>query len=189
MSAETISRTIQLILAPVVMFSACSIFVGGVLSHYTSLSDRIRALTRERLDVVHTLLGLPDGPAEARAIAQERLEEIDCQLPDLLHRHQLVHHAALAVYGAVGILVLTMCVIALTATISADWVALLVFGVFLAGVLAMLLGVLLITIEVRGSRRALQYEVQRVVRVTASRDDGSVTHDWGAGDTRLFTRQ
>ena len=30
-------RTIQLILAPVVMFSACSVCIGGVLKHYTSV--------------------------------------------------------------------------------------------------------------------------------------------------------
>jgi hypothetical protein len=34
-SPESIGRTIQLILAPVVMFSACSLFVGGMLNHYT----------------------------------------------------------------------------------------------------------------------------------------------------------
>jgi hypothetical protein len=167
MSAETITRTIQLILAPVVMLSACSIFVSGVLSYYTSLSDRIRALTRERLDVVRTLRTLPGGPAEAGTIGLERLEEIDGQLPDLLRRHQLVHHAALTVYGGIGILIGTMCIIALTATISADWVAVLVFGVFIASVLMMLLGVLLITVEIRTSQRALQYEVRRVLRLAA----------------------
>jgi hypothetical protein len=175
MSAETISRTIMLILAPVVMFSACSIFVGGVLSHYTSISDRIRALSRERLELVRTLRTMQDGPDGVRALALERLEEIDRQLPDLLGRHQLVHHAALAVYAAIGIFILTMCVIALTAAVSADWVAVLVFGVFLAGVLAMLLGVLLITLEIRTSRRALQYQVQRASRLAADPDEVPVT--------------
>jgi hypothetical protein len=162
-SAETVSRTIMLILAPVVMFSACSIFVGGVLGHYTSITDRIRALTRERLD----LLGrVQDGPDDAqRAIIEERLEEIDGQLPDLLGRHKLVHDAALAVYAAIGIFILTMCIIALTAAVTADWVAVVVFGVFVAGVLTMLLGVGLITAEVRTSRRALQYEAARVGRL------------------------
>jgi hypothetical protein len=183
MSAETVSRTIMLILAPVVMFSACSIFVGGVLSHYTSITDRIRALTRERLDLLRALRTMHDGPDAARAIALERLEEIDGQLPDLLGRHQLVHHAALAVYAAIGIFILTMCVIALTAAVSADWVAVLVFGVFVAGVLTMLLGVGLITAEVRTSRRALEYEVRRVARlapdpsavpVTTARAPGTV---------------
>jgi Protein of unknown function (DUF2721) len=165
MSTESVSRTIMLILAPVVMFSACSIFVGGVLSHYTSIGDRIRALTRERLDMLRTLRAMQDGPDAARAIALERLEEIDGQLPDLLGRHELVHHAALAVYAAIGTFIVTMCVIAVTAAVSADWVAVLVFGIFVAGVLAMLVGVLLITVEVRSSRRALQYEAQRVARL------------------------
>ena len=176
MNAETITRTIQLILAPVVMLSACSIFVGGVLSHYTSLSDRIRALSRERLDVVRTLRTMQDGPDGARAITRERLEEIDGQLPDLLGRHQLVHHAALAVYGAIGIFILTMCVIALTAAVSADWVAVVVFGVFVVGVLATLLGVLLITLEVRTSRHALQYEVRRVIRLAPTSSVARATH-------------
>jgi hypothetical protein len=175
MSTETVSRTIMLILAPVVMFSACSIFVGGALSHYTAISDRIRALTRERLDVLRALRTMPGGPDAARAIAVERLEEIDGQLPDLLGRHQLVHHAALAVYGAIGIFILTMCVIALTAAVSADWVAVLVFGVFVAGVLVMLLGVVLITAEVRTSRRALQYEVRRVARLVPDPSVARVT--------------
>jgi hypothetical protein len=171
MSAETVSRTIMLILAPVVMFSACSIFVGGVLSHYTSIGDRIRALTRERLELLRMLRTMQDGsPDAARAIALERLEEIDGQLPDLLGRHQLVHHAALAVYAAIGIFILTMCIIALTAAVSADWVAVLVFGVFLAGVLVVLLGVGLITLEVRTSRRALQYEAARVARLAPVTD-------------------
>jgi hypothetical protein len=175
MNAETISRTIMLILAPVVMFSACSIFIGGVLAHYTSLSDRIRALCRERLDAVRSLRAMPDGAEGARAIARERLAEIDGELPDLLGRHQLVHHAALAVYGAIGVFILTMCVIALTAVVSADWVAVLAFGIFVAGVLGMLLGVLLITIEIRTSRDALQYEVQRVVRLPADPNGRTVT--------------
>jgi hypothetical protein len=176
MTAETVSRTIMLILAPVVMFSACSIFVGGILSHYTAIGDRIRALTRERLEVVRNLRTMPDAPDGARAIALERLEEIDGQLPDLLGRHRLVHHAALAVYAGIGIFILTMCVIALTAAVSADWVAVVVFGVFVVGVLATLLGVLLITLEVRTSRHALQYEVRRVIRLAPTSSVARATH-------------
>ena len=77
MSPEAIGRTIQLILAPVVMFSACSVFVGGVLNHYTSVGDRIRALTRERLELLR---------AGKSTLGLERLDEIDTQLPELLHK-------------------------------------------------------------------------------------------------------
>jgi hypothetical protein len=166
-SPEAIGRTIQLILAPVVMFSACSIFVGGVLNHYTSVGDRIRALTRERLDLVR----VPDDST----LAAERLDEIDIQLPELLHRHRLIHHALLAVYAAIGILVLTMIVIAITASISAEWVGVLVYGIFVLSVLGMLGGVALITVEIRTSQRSLAFEVDRIRRLPAR-----VTESWSA---------
>ena len=162
MSTEMIGRTIQLILGPVVMISACSVFVGGVLNHYTSVGDRIRALTRERLEVLgagRSVLGL------------ERLEEIDGQLPELLQRHRLIHHALISIYTAIGILILTMCTIAVTASIAADWVGSLVYGVFVLSVLAMLIGVVLITMEISTSRRSLVFEADRVRRLPVN-----VTH-------------
>ena len=178
MSPDEIGRTIQLILAPVVMFSACSIFVGGVLGHYTSLSDRIRALIRERIDVLRTLRS---PSSEPDGLLAERLAEIDGQLPHMLYRHRLVHHAVLAVYVAIGILVLTMCVIAVTATLAAPWVAPLVFAIVLAGVLVMLVGVVLITVEIRFSRRSLVFEARRVARLSAGVTAGAVGETNGHG--------
>ena len=130
------------------MGAAQSLHVGG---------DRIRALTRERLEL------LRDGRS---ALSRERLDEIDTQLPELLHRHRLIHHALLAVYTSIGILVLTMCVIALTATILAEWVGPLVYGVFLLSVLAVFVGVVLITMEIGTSRaRRSNRETARVLAV------------------------
>jgi len=157
-TAEAIGRTIQLILAPVVMFSACSIFVGGVLNHYGSLSDRMRALTRERLDLLR---------ANDAGFARERLQEIDGQLPEMLRRHQLINQSLQTVYLAIGFLVLTMCIIAVTATVTAEWVGPLVYGTFVLSVLTMLAGVVLITLEIRLSRRSLVFEVDRVRRLPA----------------------
>jgi hypothetical protein len=156
MSPEMIGRTIQLILGPVVMISACSVFVGGVLNHYTSVGDRIRALTRERLDV----LG-----ARQSTLGLERLEEIDAQLPELLMRHRLIHDALISIYASIGVLILTMCTIAVTASIAADWVGSAVYAVFVLSVLAMLIGVVLITMEIGTSRRSLVFEVDRVRRL------------------------
>src|SRR6266571_1865572 len=172
MSPEAIGRTIQLILAPVVMFSACSVFVGGVLNHYTSVGDRIRALTRERLEL------LRDGGG---ALSREQLDEIDRQLPELLHRHRLIHHALLAVYASIGILVLTMCIIALTATIPAEWVGPLVYGVFLLSVLAVLVGVVRITATNLGPEAAPLY----VLPTLWFRN----TWAWGTPDERPLLRQ
>ena len=155
MSAETVTRTIQLILAPVVMLSACSIFVGGLLSHYAAINDRIRALAHERFELLR-------GPRDDRLVA-ERLEEIDVQLPALLRRHGLVQHALLAAYLGILILVASMCVIALSATVSAEWLVSLVLAMFVVGILAVLLSVVLISVEVRTSQQAIGFEVQRVL--------------------------
>ena len=162
MTAESITRTIQLVLAPVVVVSACSIFVGGLLSRYTNLSDRIRAMTSERLDILRRV---SSAGHEMDKLTVERLREIDVELPDLAHRHQLLHHAVLAIYMAILILVASMCLTAVTALVLADWIMGLILVLFVGSVLAMLLGVALVALEVRTSQRALQFEVRSILGV------------------------
>jgi uncharacterized protein DUF2721 len=159
-TAEAITRTIQLVLAPVVMVSACSIFVGGLLSRYTNLSDRMRAMTSERLDLPRRVSA---AEHDSDVLKAERLREIDVELPDLAHRHRLLHHAVLAMYVAILILVACMCLTAVSALVPADWIMGLVLVLFVCGVLAMLPGVALVALEVRTSQRALQFEVHRVL--------------------------
>ena len=53
MSAETVTGTIQLILAPVVMVSACAIFVSGLLTHYEAINGRMRRMVSERREILH----------------------------------------------------------------------------------------------------------------------------------------
>jgi hypothetical protein len=166
MTAETVSRTIQVILAPVVMVTACSILVGGFQTHYAAINDRLRAMARERLDLLRGLRGEPArGAGEANKLDLERLEEIDHQIPDLLRRHRQVHDAVLAVYCAILLFVASMFVIAYAAAVNADWAATAAMLVFLAGVGALLAGVVFVAVEVRISHRALQYEVGRIERL------------------------
>jgi Protein of unknown function (DUF2721) len=54
---QTAGKTIQLILAPVVMVTACGVLLNGMLSHYAAINDRIRTLVGERLGL--TLLTPP----------------------------------------------------------------------------------------------------------------------------------
>jgi hypothetical protein len=158
MSVEAITRTIQLILAPVVLVSACAIFVGGLLSHYEAINGRMRSMARERLELLRSSTG------EDR-FSTERVSELDVQLPQLLRRHALVHHALLAAYSGILILVASMCAIAFSAVNAADWLVALVLVMFVAGILALLTSVVLIAFEVRTSQRAVTFEVQRVLRL------------------------
>jgi hypothetical protein len=159
---EALARTIQLTLAPVVMISACAIFVGGLLAHYTNLSDRIRAMTAERRDVLRRRPLAMTG-ADADVLSAERLEEIDAELPELDHRHRLVHHSVVALYLAILVLVASMCLIAVASVAPVDWLVAVVLALVASGVLAALVGVALVAVEVRISRRTLEFEVRRVL--------------------------
>src|SRR5690348_9613720 len=158
MSVETITRTIQLILAPVVMVSACAVFVGGLLSHYEAINARMRTMARERLELLRGSIG-------GDRFLNERLAELDEQLPQLLQRHGLVHHALLAAYSGILILVASMCAIAFSAVTAAEWLVALVLAMFVGGILAILISIVLIALEVRISQRAVAFEVHRVLRL------------------------
>lgn len=165
MSAETIARTIQLILAPVVMVSACAILTGGIHTHYAAVNERLRALSRERLELLRGADGMHNvtGPVHD-ALHIERLSEVDWQLPRLLRRHELIHHGLLAIYGAIATFVLSMFVIAFVAAIpSSQALAGTALLIFLAGTALLLVGAVLVCYEIRLSDDAVQHEVKRVV--------------------------
>jgi len=158
MTAETVSKTIQLILAPVVMVTACAILAGGLLTRYAAINDRLRAIVRERLD----LLRAGAGAAQRDAFTTERLAELEAQVPSLLHRHTQARDSILATYGASLVFIGDMFVIALAAATGSDWLANVVLIVFLAGIALLFVGLLLVLLEVRTSHLAVHYEVRRV---------------------------
>ncbi|MGO8950904.1 MAG: DUF2721 domain-containing protein [Ktedonobacterales bacterium] len=166
MSVEIVTQIIQAIVAPAVMMTSGAILIGGMLAIYSSINDRLRLMTRERLE----LLRMPDGSFSATAAmgtayTSERLLELDRQMPSLLHRHLLVHNALLAVFSALGIFVLTMLVIAIAAVSGSTVIASLALIIFLIGTGALLLGVLIMAISIRNSQFALDFEVRRVLKL------------------------
>ncbi len=160
---ETAGRTIQLILAPVVMVTACGILLTGMLAHYSSITDRIRALAAERLSLVLMT------PAEGdQTLARERLTEIDHQAPMLIHRHLLVRHGILLGYTSVVTLVVSMFVIGAAALADSDVLGTVALFVFFAGTAALMVGAGFIAVEVRMSHTSVAYEAMRVFGLDAS---------------------
>ncbi len=162
MQLQTLASTIQLIIAPVVMVSACAILLGGLLSRYAAINDRLRLMARERLDLLRA--------AAQQPLDRERLEEIDDQIPLLVRHHRLAHHAVLAVYIAVAIFILDMFAIALAAVMYIDAVGVLVMLLFVGGMSALLVGAVLTAQEVRTSHQAIHYEVMRILSVKPNAD-------------------
>lgn len=163
MSVVSIQSIISPILTPVVLVTSCTLILNGLLTRYGAVNDRLRAMSRERLDLVRTArnaAGMPGGSIDPLVL--ERLEEIDAQIPGLLHRHRMLRNAVFSVYSGMGFLVISMCVIALAVFRPAGWLDALVLALLLAGTLLLLFSVLLTAREVRISQQAVDYEVQRV---------------------------
>lgn len=164
MNVETVTRAIQLILAPVVMVTSCAILVGGLLTRYGEVNDRMRALARERLDLLRTTDdALSLAAASKDPFRAERLREIDAQLPGLLERHELIHRAVLAMYLAILVFVMSMLAIAAAIIPNSAVLAGVALLIFLGGAVVLLTGVIFISIEVRKSAVAVSYEVTRVL--------------------------
>ena len=52
MSISDVIQTIQFIIAPVVLVTACAIIQGGVLERFMHVGQRIRSLANERLKLL-----------------------------------------------------------------------------------------------------------------------------------------
>jgi len=154
MEHETLVKTINLIIAPVVMITACGIMLNGLMVRYSWLSDRSRAVYQERLGLLE--LDLIESPAN-----DDRLHHLNHLLPDVLKHHHQVHDVLVLIYLAIVFFVLDMLFIALAIANNSLWLNQLVIIIFLAGIAILLVGMLLIAHELRTSHRSLQLEVHQ----------------------------
>jgi hypothetical protein len=164
MSIELTTRIIQFILAPVVMISTCAILTGGMLSHYGAISARLRALARERLELLRQpdgSLGFAGQPADE--YTRERLHEIDTQTPQLLRRHEFVQRGILATYLAILCFIASMFVIALSALTNSPFDASAALYLFLGSTAVLLVGIAQIARDIRLSQMSVRYEAKRVL--------------------------
>ncbi len=157
MGVESVSRTIQFILAPAVMISACAIILGGILGRFAAINDRLRNQAHERLDLIRS-----SQMGTADVLVVERIREIDAQVPDLMHRFKLLHDAILILYCAMLAFILTMLVIALALQVESVMASLAALAIFLIGTGILALSIALTIAEMRTSQRAVIYEVQQI---------------------------
>lgn len=155
MSAVDVAQTIQLIIAPVVLITACAIIQGTILGRFMYVGQRIRSLVHERLELLHS-------GKMGDAFSLERLQEIDRQIPLLKQRHRLLQKSVLLIYSAISIFLLSMFAIALSVASSLGVIATLALMCFLLGTCLLLTGVIFAGQEIRMSHQALCYEVNRI---------------------------
>jgi len=161
MSIDTIVRTISLILAPVVMITSCALFLNGLFGRYETLGTRLRAMHRERLELLQ-MVGKGTSAAGVLTVRIEvqRILEIEKQLPNMLRRHKLIRNAVLAIGVAISVFIISMFIIALASTTNSTLAPVIALTVFLFGTGALLVGVITTTIELYQSHSEVSYEIQ-----------------------------
>jgi hypothetical protein len=156
MDVEMVVRNVQIILAPVVLMTVCAILVQAILGRYSAINDRLRALMREKLELVA-------GGGGSAALRLERQHLVEAQIPRLLRHHRRLRDALQALYAAEGIFITSMFVIAGAALTGSTMLATVALGMFLLGAGVLFAGVLLTAVEVRAAHAALDDEVQQVL--------------------------
>ena len=128
--------------APVVLITTAAILSGALLTMYSSVNDRMRAMDGERLGILTSAAGTLLSATEVPPAGRERLTQIDTQLPMLLHRHRLLHNAVLSIYAGVAVLVLSVIAIGVAVTDSSGAAGTTALALVLAGTVTLLGGLL-----------------------------------------------
>jgi hypothetical protein len=152
MNADVVVQAIQAVIAPTVMISACTLIQNTLLARYSGVGDRLRALVRERLQLL-------EDQDITEPIYSDVLRVIDRQLIVLIQRYSLLQKTSLLLHTAIGCFLLTMFAIALARVQRAMIFPYGAVGLFLLGTATLLLGVFLAASEVRISHRAVRSEV------------------------------
>ena len=155
MNAEMIAHTIMFILALAVMLNATAGLFNGLLSDSALLNERMRRLAYERLELLR---------AVQDALNLERLQEIDTELPAMLHRHKMLRNAILLISIAIAPYIVTMLLIVLAA-FGVLWVETAALILFLFSTALMLVGILYKVLEVHSSHFTVAFEVERTGRL------------------------
>ena len=154
-------RAIEAMVAPVVLITTAAILSGGILSMYGSVNDR--TMNRERLESLTSDTGTFLSVSVLPASSRERLAQIDIQLPMLLNRHRLLKNAVLAIFAAIGVLVLSVIVIGAAVTSGSGGVGVAALALVLAGTTTLLVGLLMATRSILMSQDAIYSEVRRAL--------------------------
>lgn len=151
---ETIN-IIQILLTPVLMISACGLLLLTMQNRYGRLNDRLRELTRERME-----LSEQNSPSQSK-----HRTAIDSQIPDLLKRNKILRDALVSTFSAVLCFILVIFFIALVLFNMTQLNPLFPLLVFFVGQFFLLLGITCMVWEAFISHRAVTYETREILNL------------------------
>lgn len=166
MTIDVIIRTIQLMLAPVVMVTACTSYINMLSFDYQSIVSGIRSMSREHLDLLQAASSGEIGVSISTldAVSKERVHEIENELPSLLQRHGFIRNALLCINVAILIFIASMFLIAVAAFTNVPLGAFPALLAFLAGIGMVFIGVVQVIRDNSRSHRDVIYEAMRSLK-------------------------
>ena len=160
-------QAVEAMVAPVVLITASAILSGGIQSAYASVNDRMRAMTRERLELLSGPGGVLGVVNTLAAANRERVGQIDTQLPMLLRRHRLLRDSVLVLYVATAVLVVSVIILGAAVTADSEALGLSALSLVLVGTAASLAALILAARSMMVSQDAIDYEVEETLRLGA----------------------
>ncbi len=154
---ESISATqaIQLILAPGVMINACGLLLLSISSKFTTVLNRIRALTEEKRKLIARASDQDFSPMES-----QRLESVTRQIIGLMIRAQYIRNAISCYFCAVGLFVITSLTIGIDYFMQVPLLRFLSLTTFLIGMITVFLGVVLGVRDILKGFDVVKFEVE-----------------------------
>ncbi len=151
----SVIQAIQLILAPGVMISACGLLLLGISNKFTSVLNRIRALTEEKRKI--TLNAMERNLVSAE---NHRVESITRQVAGLLNRARLIRNSVFCYLCAIGLFVVTSLLIGADYFVPMLQLRYLILGMFLSGLIVVFVGVIYGVIDIMKGYNIVKLEVQ-----------------------------
>jgi hypothetical protein len=152
---------ISAMVAPVVLLTVGGLLTNGLLTVYGAVNDRMREMTRERIEILTGPAGERLEPASVGVMERERLAEIRVQIPMMLRRHRLTRLSVLVIYSAIAVLGLSIVVIAIAVGEHDEVVGRVALGLVLAGTIILLMGIGVAAMSLAKSADAITYAVER----------------------------
>ncbi len=156
MTMPDVALSIQTLLSPVIMISACGLLLLGMLNRYGRINDRLRELGRERMSLFSQ---------KGEKVADTHLEGIDNQIPDLLMRNSLLKNAVLCLFLSVIAFVLVIFSIALGMFMASHVGVVMAFCTFLMGEVFVFIGMIFMAREIQVSNNAVSYEIHQIMKL------------------------
>ena len=155
---DDVVRTIQLLVAPVIMISANGLICLALYNRLAAIVSRTRTFHKERFDALSNLSSLPleEQTGQRARSLRRRVVELEMQVKRILRRARLLRGALMLLIGAVIAMLLCSMSLGLTVIMnSLLWLPLILFYV---GTMMMIGASLLALMELAGALEPVMAE-------------------------------